>query len=226
MERSNPAFAKARTTTRGLRLRENGLSIGLGLLFLGTLVPLSVAGHLQDNEARAAHGEAPLSYPRYLLSDHFLEATMENCESEFLQMFLYVLLTVFLIQKGSSESKEPGEPDAVVEKEWDDLPWPVRRGGLAKWLYESSLSLAFLILFAGAFLLHAASGVKVYNGEKAAHGGAESSFAEYLVSSRFWFESLQNWQSEFLSIGSMVLLSIFLRQRGSPESNPIEVPKR
>jgi hypothetical protein len=207
-------------------LRENGLSIVLTLLFVGTIIPMSVAGYLEDGENRAAHGEEPLSYSRYLRSDHFLEATMENWESEFLQMFLYVLLTVFLFQKGSSESKEPGEPDAVVPKATRDLPWPVRAGGLFRKLYESSLSLAFLLLFAGSLLLHAASGARAYNQDQIVHGLPTSSFVEYLASSRFWFESLQNWQSEFLSILSMVVLSIFLRQRGSPESNPVEVPKR
>jgi hypothetical protein len=207
-------------------LRENGLSIVLFLLFAGTLVPMSVAGHLQSNEDRIAHGDEPLSYAQYVVSDHFLEATMENWESEFLQMFLYVVLTVFLFQKGSSESKEPDESDHVLEKPLRELPWPVRRGGLARWLYEHSLSLAFLLLFAGSFLLHAISGVREYNLEQSDHGGAALSLAEYLVSSRLWFESLQNWQSEFLSILAMVVLSIFLRQRGSPESKPVEIPER
>jgi hypothetical protein len=207
-------------------LRENGLSIVLFVLFAGTMVPMSVAGHLQDNEERIAHGNAPLSYAEYVVSDHFLEATMENWESEFLQMFLYVILTVFLFQKGSSESKERGESDAMVEKPLQELPWPVRMGGLARRLYENSLSLAFLLLFAGSFLLHAISGVREYNLEQSDHGGAALSLGEYFVSSRLWFESLQNWQSEFLSILAMVVLSIFLRQRGSPESNPVEIPKR
>ena len=152
---------------------------------------------------------------------------MENWESEFLQMFFFIILTVFLYQKGSAESKDPDEKEAVEReprksRHKKDTPWPVRKGGLVLTVYEHSLSIAFFLLFAFSFFLHAVGGAGEYNAEMKEHGKAEQvSTIGYMGTSRFWFESLQNWQSEFLAIGSMVVLSIFLRQRGSPESKPV-----
>jgi hypothetical protein len=181
-------------------------------------------------QRRAARARAPpVSYTQYLRSSHFLEATMENWESEFLQMFLHVVLTAFLYQKGSAESKKLDEPEAVdrdprQSRHKPQAPWPVRRGGLILKLYEHSLALAFLLLFLLSFLSHALGGVGEYNAEQLDHGGQPVTLLVYLGSSRFWFESLQNWQSEFLAIGAMVVFSIFLRQRGSPESKPVDSP--
>ena len=212
------------------RLRENGLSLTLLILFLVTLgAGQTVSGHLHHNEELEEHGQPPLSYSEYLRSDHFLEATMENWESEFLQMFIYVILTVFLFQKGSSESKKPGEPEPVdrdprKSKNKRNAPWPVRRGGVALRLYEHSLSLAFLILFLLSFWLHAVGGAGEYNSDQAAHGRPPVTTWQYLGTSQLWFESFQNWQSEFLAIFSMVVLSIWLRERGSPESKPVDAP--
>jgi hypothetical protein len=155
---------------------------------------------------------------------------MENWESEFFQMGWYVLLTVFLFQKGSSESKKPDEKEPVdrdprQSKNKKDAPWPVRKGGFVLKLYENSLSLAFLLLFLLSFFLHALGGARVYNEEQAQHGGElVSSTWQYMGTSRFWFESFQNWQSEFLAIFAMVVLSIWLRQKGSPESKPVDAP--
>jgi hypothetical protein len=144
-------------------------------------------------------------------------------------MFGYVILTAFLYQKGSSESKKLDEPEAVDRDprrhKRRDAPWPVRRGGLVLKLYENSLSLAFLLFFLISITMHAVSGAGVYNDDQAAHGHRETvTFLQYAGTSRFWFESFQNWQSEFLAIAAMVLLSIFLRQRGSPESKPVDSP--
>ena len=211
-------------------LHENGLSLALLLLFLTTLVAGQTwSGHLQHNEERRDHGQPELSYGAYLQSDHFLEATMENWESEFLQMFVYVLLTVSLFQKGSSESKKLDEPEPVDRdpRESPDkkrAPWPVRRGGLILRLYENSLSLAFLLLFLASFFLHAVGGAGEYNSEQLEHGGETVTVLQYLGTSQLWFESFQNWQSEFLALFSMVVLSIWLRQRGSPESKPVDAP--
>ncbi|HEY0004985.1 MAG TPA: DUF6766 family protein [Pyrinomonadaceae bacterium] len=211
-------------------LRENGLSIVLfGLFFMTFLVGQSVVGHVQDNEDRKEHGLAATSYAQYLHSDHFLEATMENWESEFLQMFTFIILSAFLYQKGSAESKKLDQKEEVdrdprkvnLKK---DTPWPVRRGGFILKLYENSLSLAFLLLFFISFVLHAVGGAGEYSEEQLLHGGQKVSVIEYLGTSRFWFESLQNWQSEFLAIGMMVVLTIFLRQKGSPESKPVDAP--
>jgi hypothetical protein len=155
---------------------------------------------------------------------------MENWESEFLQMFLFVALTAFLYQKGSAESKkldgeEPVDRDPRLSRNRKNAPWPVRKGGIVLKVYEYSLSLALLILFTVCFVLHAASGAREYNEDRRAHGSGERVTAlQYVGTPRFWFESFQNWQSEFLSVGTMVLLSIRLRQRGSPESKPVDAP--
>ncbi|MFN2517051.1 MAG: DUF6766 family protein [Pyrinomonadaceae bacterium] len=210
--------------------RENGLSIVLGLFFFTFLIGQSVVGHLEHNQDQQEHGQPTVTYLEYLGGSHFLEATMENWESEFLQMFAFVVLTAFLYQKGSAESKKLDEKEAVDRdprkpRDKKDAPWPVRKGGFVLKLYEHSLSLAFLLLFLGTFILHAVGGAGEYNQEAKEHGQAQQITAmEYMGTSRFWFESLQNWQSEFLAVGSMVVLTIFLRERGSKESKPVDSP--
>ncbi|HKY45275.1 MAG TPA: DUF6766 family protein [Pyrinomonadaceae bacterium] len=209
---------------------ENGLSIVFLGFFLLILVGQAAAGHYAYNEEQLEHGQPAVNFLGYLGSSHFLEATMENWESEFLQMFAFILLTAFLFQKGSAESKKPDEPEKVdrhprKSSNKKDAPWPVRKGGLVLTLYENSLSLAFLLLFVMAFLLHAVGGAEEYNQNQREHGSSEVvSTLEYMGTPQFWFESLQNWQSEFLAVGAMVVLSIFLRQRGSPESKPVDSP--
>src|SRR4030095_14062555 len=183
-------------------------------------------GRIEYNEEREERGLPPMAMSEYLHSSHFWEATGENWESEFLQMSAYVFLTIFLFQKRPPESKAPDEKspqdkDPRSERCKPDAPWPVRRGGWVLQLYENSLPLAFVILFFAAVAVHAAGGVHLYNEEQIALGKAAISFGQYLQTPRFWFESFQNWQSEFLAIGAMVILSIFLRQRGSPESKPV-----
>jgi hypothetical protein len=210
-------------------LRENGLSIVLLSLFLLFWFGQSMAGRREYNSEQRDHGQPEVAYVTYLQTAHFWEATAENWESEFFQMFGYVILTAFLYQKGSSESKKPDEPEPADRDprrhKRPDAPWPVGRGGFVLKLYENSLSLALLLFFLVSIAMHAVSGASVYNNEQAAHGQPEYlSFLQYAGTSRFWFESFQNWQSEFLSIGAMVILSIFLRQRGSPESKPVESP--
>jgi hypothetical protein len=209
--------------------RENGLSIVLVSAFLAFWVGQSVAGHREYNDEQRQHGESGISYRSYLGSAHFWEATTENWESEFFQIFFYVFLTAFLYQKGSAESKKLDEPEPVdrdprAGRPRADAPWPVRRGGVVLTVYEHSLSLAFLSLFLVAITLHAVSGASDYNQEQAEHGLPAVSPLQYAGTSRFWFESFQNWQSEFLAIALVVLLSIFLRQRGSPESKPVDSP--
>jgi hypothetical protein len=205
--------------------RNNGLSLVLFAMFALTLAGQSLVGHRHENEEREEHGKPAQSYGEYVASPAFLEATMENWESEFLQMAVYVLLTVFLFQKGSSESKDPeerAEVDHLPDPKRKGAPWPVRKGGVVLSLYKNSLGLALALLFLVSFVLHAVGGAGEYNEEQASHGGTPVSVLGYLGTSRFWFESLQNWQSEFLAILSMVVLSIFLRQHGSPESKPVD----
>jgi hypothetical protein len=209
--------------------RENGLSIVLVSAFVAFWIGQSVAGHREYNDEQRQHGRPETTYRAYLGSAHFWEATTENWESEFFQIFFYVFLTAVLYQKGSAESKKLDEPEPVdrdprTGKARADAPWPVRRGGIVLTIYEHSLSLAFLLLFLTAITLHAVSGVSEYNQEQAQHGESPVSALQYAGTSRFWFESFQNWQSEFLSIALVVLLSIFLRQRGSPESKPVDSP--
>jgi hypothetical protein len=210
-------------------LRDNGLSLVLFGLFAATQLGLTAVGLAQYNDERRDHGLSSTDYWTYVSSSEFLEVTMENWESEFLQMFAYVLLTAMLYQKGSSESKTPGATEEVdADPRCAELtantPWPVRRGGWILKLYENSLSLALLTLFLASFILHAKGGAGAYSQQQLLHGGKTVSMLEYMGTAQFWFESLQNWQSEFFSIGLMVVLSIVLRQRGSPESKPVAMP--
>jgi hypothetical protein len=206
-------------------LRDNGLSLVVFALFLVFLAGQALAGHRHDVLERARRGEPPIGLAAYLGSGEFLSATMENWESEFLQMAAYVVFTAFLYQRGSSESKKIDEPEAVDRdprrsRNRRDAPWPVRRGGWVLAVYEHSLSLAFLALFALAFSLHALGSAEAASQEE----HRPVSVAERVGSADFWFESFQNWQSEFLVLGCMAVLSIFLRQRGSPESKPVDAP--
>jgi len=205
---------------------ENGLSIALFSLFFFSLIGQSAAGYFSSNEERAQHGLPPQPYAEYLTSSHALEAVTENWESEFLQLFAYIGLTAVLRQKGSAESRpmEENPAPSPTQKMPRSAPWPARRGGWVGRLYARSLSLAFLVLFLVSFGLHVLSGAAEYNEDLVHHGGQPISTLTYLTKSRFWFESFQNWQSEFFSIGMMVVLSIFLRQQGSPESKPVESP--
>jgi hypothetical protein len=211
-------------------VRESSLSIvALGLFLAIWIGGQSTSGWRVYNEDQRDHGEAEVSYGRYLTSAHFGEATFENWESEFLQMGAYVLLTVRLRQKGSAESKaldEPGEVDAepTVHAADPGAPWPVRRGGLALALYRSSLSIAFFTLFGLSWLAHAITGAHEYSAEQVAHGGRAVTTWQFVHRAEFWFQSMQNWQSELLAVASIVLLTIFLRQRGSPESKPVHAP--
>jgi hypothetical protein len=217
-------------------LKDNGLSLVVLALFLATLVGQTISGRLAYNEEQRDHGASTVGVAEYLRTGHFAEAVFENWESEFLQMGVYVFLTAFLVQRGSAESKKPDdereeageaeEDDPAAHRDDPDAPWPVRRGGIVLRIYENSLSLAFLLLFLLSFLGHGLGGAAEFNEERREHGQAALTTLGYMASSRFWFESLQNWQSEFLSVYSIVLLSIVLRQRGSPESKPVYAPDR
>jgi hypothetical protein len=209
--------------------KKNGLSATLTVMFVVVFAGQAVAGFFTQNQELAAHGQPTITLGAYLLSSHFYEATFENWESEFLQMAVFVLLTTILYQEGSSESKRPGviEPVDVDPRQVtlpSDAPWPVRRGGLWLKVYEQSLGLAFALLFLLSIAGHAISGAAEHNADAGMHGGEMVTVFGYLGEPRFWFESFQNWQSEFLALVAMVVLSIFLRQRGSPESKPVYAP--
>jgi hypothetical protein len=208
--------------------RNNGLSIVLFGLFLFTMVGQTLTGFRQYNEGQRDHHQPAVGMGEYLKSGHFWEATAENWESEFLQMAMFVVLTAFLYQKGSAESKDPDDdqPDPVDEdpnrrRNDPTAPWPVRRGGWVLWLYSNSLSIVFALLFLASFAVHGIKGAEEYSEDQRAHGQPAVTVTQYMTSSRFWFESFQNWQSEFLSLWAMVVFTIFLRQKGSAESKPV-----
>ena len=216
---------------QGPASRRRGSALGTAclVLFLVFWLAQSLTGWDVHNNDAHDHREATISYWDYLTTGDFVEATFENWESEFLQMASYIMLTAYLVQRGSAESKDP---DATSESDADpeahrsdpDAPWPVRRGGLWLRLYENSLFLAFVVLFLGSMVGHALGGTAAYNSDQAAHGGAPVSVFQFVRTGAFWFQSFQNWQSEFLSVLAIVLLSIVLRQRGSPESKPVHAP--
>ncbi len=182
-------------------------------------------GWKTENKELAENGKALLSIGEYVHSGHFIQATFENWESEFLQMMVYVLLTISLRQKGSSESKSlEGKEDVDKEPEpHSKAPWPVKKGGIWLKIYKHSLSLAFAFLFLVSFILHFYGSHKDYNEEQIAKNKPTITALEYVSESRFWFESFQNWQSEFLAVASLVILSIWLREKGSPESKPVDM---
>jgi glycerol uptake facilitator-like aquaporin len=215
----------------GLRrfLFENGLVLAAFALFVVSFGGQIMTGHSVYNEEQRQHLQPSVGLGDYLRTGAFVEATAENWESEFLQMGVFVLLTVFLYQRGSSESKTIEEPDPVDQRPEEargdpEAPGPVRRGGLSLLLYKHSLSISLFALFIISFLLHAAGGAREYSEDQQQHGAGPVSMFGYLATSQFWFESFQNWQSEFLSVAVLVLLSIWLREQGSAQSKPVAAP--
>jgi hypothetical protein len=213
-------------------LQNNGLLLACLGLFAVFFVGMIVSGAASYNQEQQEHGSnEQVSVLAYLTTGDFVEATFENWESEFLQMGMYVVLTAFLYQKGSSESKPVNEP-APQDQDPRDVqpnqysPWPVRRGGPVLNAYEYSLAIAFFVLFFASWALHAVGGAKAFNEEQLQHGQGPISVWRYATTSQFWFESMQNWQSEFIAVAAIVGLSIFLRQRGSAESKPVAEPHR
>lgn len=205
--------------------KDNGLSIIFFLLFMVALVGQAITGLREHNHEIMEEGQPPIAMVEYLTSGHFLQSTFENWESEFLQMALFVVLTVFLFQKGSSESKDPEKKESVDREpnpKRRDAPWAVKQGGWILGVYKHSLTIALFLLFILSFLLHWYGSLKDYNEEELIKGLPTETAMEYLGNSRFWFESFQNWQSEFLSVFAIVILSIFLRQKGSPQSKPVD----
>jgi hypothetical protein len=204
----------------------NGLSIVMILLFILSIVAQIITGFKSHNdEITDKHGK-PFTLSEYLMSGHFIEATFENWESEFLQMGAFVLLSVSLYQKGSAESKDPDkkeETDKEPEPK-EDAPWPVKKGGWILTFYKNSLSIAFFLLFLISFVLHFYGSLINYNDSQILMGLPVTKAADYFTNSQFWFESFENWQSEFLSVFCMVVLSIFLRQKGSPQSKAVDAP--
>jgi hypothetical protein len=214
-----------------MRIRQHGLSIAFGIIFALALIGQSIAGLQVFNEEQLEHGLDPVTYLQFVTSSEFVVDVAENWQSEYLQFFLFIFATIWLVQKGSPESKKPGdeglgsdEDQLVGEHARPDSPTWAKATGWRHTLYSNSLLIVMGAIFLLSWLIQSLSGVVVYNAEQAEHGEAAISWAEYLVGADFWNRTLQNWQSEFLAVGSMIALSIFLRQRGSSESKPVGAP--
>lgn len=207
--------------------RNNGLSIVLFWLFVLSLAGQVMTGLAEHNEDVMELGGQPLGLGSYLQSGHFLQSTFENWESEFLQMALFLILTMFLFQKGSSESKDPDKKEEV-DREPDphrkNAPWPVKKGGFVLTIYRHSLCYAFTLIFLLSFWVHWKGSLKDFNEEQVLRHLPPETAWQYLSNTRFWFESFQNWQSEFLSILAIVVFTIFLREQYSPQSKPVDAP--
>jgi len=204
----------------------NGLTIVFLSLFIATLFAQALTGWKTHNQDLRNEHSREISLGSYLQSGHFISATFENFESEFLQMALYVLLTVSLRQLGSAESKSLDEPEEVDRQPRPSkgAPWAVHKGGWILKLYSNSLSICFALLFLGSWAMHLYGSWQNHNVEQLAKKLPKESVIAYLGQAEFWFETFQNWQSEFLSVASIVFLTIYLRQKGSPESKPVDAP--
>jgi hypothetical protein len=207
-------------------IREHGLLLANLVLFLGTFVGMILTGAAAYSSDQLAHHQAPVTLLQYLGTGNFYEAWFENWESEFLQMGSYVVLTAFLFLRGSAESK-PIDEDAPQDEDPHDAeitpstPWPVRRGGAALAVYQHSLAILFGVLFIASVLLHAAGGMADYNEQQVQHHQAPVTYLGFFGTSQFWFQSMQNWQSEFMVVCVILVASISLRQRGSSQSKPV-----
>lgn len=212
-------------------LRDNGLSLTFGLLFLLTLFGQAIAGHSDFNNRLLAEGGEPVSFGSFLLSSDFAVDVAENWQSEYLQFFLFVFATVWLIQRGSPESKAARSIGAESDNEQqvgrylnDQSPKWAKLSGWRFVVFSNSLGLMMLALFLLSWLAQSVAGLSAYNSEQLAQLQDPVTWLGYVGSADFWNRTLQNWQSEFLAIGSMVVLSVYLRQRGSPESKPVGAP--
>jgi hypothetical protein len=221
----------------GRFLKHNGLSLGFGMLFLLTLGFQAMTGWQEFNNNEVAHAQLlhqqadTISFGRYLTSSEFGQAVMENWQSEYLQFALFILGTAWLVQRGSPESKpldkagtESDRSQKVGAHAGPRSPRWARVGGVRTFLYSNSLLLVMTVIFFGSWFADSVTGWSEFNAQQAEHRQSELSWVGYLGSADFWQTTLQNWQSEFLAIGSMVILSVYLRQRGSPESKPVGAP--
>ena len=212
-------------------VRENSLSLFFLAIFLAALAGQAIAGHSLYNQEQAEHGESLISFGRYLTSSHFAQAVTENWQSEYLQFALFAVATVWLLQKGSPESKELGKAGTESDEEQkvgrhadEHSPRWARAGDWRTTLYSNSLIIVMGAIFLASWFAQSVAGRSELNDEKAQHGESGVSWLSYVGSSDFWEATFQNWQSEFLAIGSFAVLAIYLRQRGSPESKPVGAP--
>lgn len=213
------------------RIKDNALSLTFLVLFVLALGGQAVAGTFQFNDEQLVSGGEPVSVLEYVTSSDFAVDVAENWQSEYLQFLLFIVLTVWLVQRGSPESKEPGEEGAESDRRQligpyaqADSPAWAKVKGVRLWLYSNSLGLVMGAVFLGSWLAQSVAGLAQFNADRLADLQDPVSWGGYLGSPEFWNRSLQNWQSELLAVLSMVVLSIYLRQRGSPESKPVGSP--
>jgi hypothetical protein len=206
--------------------RRNGLTLFFLTIFIITLAAQALTGWKENNQEIQQKGGDAIAFLAYLHSGHFISATFENFQSEFLQMGLYVLVTAGLRQQGSAESKSLDEKEDVDRepRATKDAPWPVKKGGWILSLYSSSLSICFFLLFMISWVLHLYGSWIDHNEQQMLIHQSADTLLNFLTQPTFWFETFQNWQSEFISIVSIVFLTIYLRQKGSPESKPVDAP--
>jgi hypothetical protein len=212
-------------------LRDNSLSIVFLVLFLGALSGQAIAGHADFNEQAVAHGDPTMTMGRYVVSSDFAVDVMENWQSEYLQFTLFVLLTVWLLQRGSPESKEldqagreSDERQKVGAYAQQNSPRSAKVGGIRRTIYENSLLIVMGSIWLGTWFAQSVAGRVQYNSDRLDHHLDTVSWLAYIGKPDFWSRTLQNWQSEFLAVGSMAILAVYLRQRGSPESKPVGAP--
>ncbi|HZU93352.1 MAG TPA: DUF6766 family protein [Microbacterium sp.] len=212
-------------------IRDNGLSLFFLALFVLALAGQSIAGFFRNNSELLDHGMPTIGFGEFVTSSDFLVDVAENWQSEFLQFFLFIAATVWLVQRGSPESKKPGDEGPGDDEDQrtgaharGDSPRWARVGGWRTVVYGNSLLIVMGAVFLLSWLAQSLGGLVVMNEENAMHGAAAITWSDYVVSPDFWDRTLQNWQSEFLAVGTMVAFSIYLRQRGSAESKPVGVP--
>jgi hypothetical protein len=214
-----------------LFLRENALSLFFGAIFAVTLLAQSFAGQQAYNAEQAAHGGSDVSWPTYVASAHYWGAVMENWQSEFLQFALFIGATIWFVQKGSNESKQLGSEGTESDQQqkvgrYADASSPrwARVGGVRQRIYANSLLIVMGAIFLGTWFAQSLNNWRLFNEEQREHDEATISWGRYLIDPDFWERTLQNWQSEFLAVGTMAVFTIYLRQRGSPESKPVGAP--
>jgi hypothetical protein len=212
-------------------IRDHSLSLFFLVIFLASLVGLAIAGHALHNDDAIAHHSETMSFWRYIRSSDFGNAVMENWQSEYLQFMLFMLATVWLIERGSPESKEPGKQGTETFKEQQigehaqkDSPSWAKARGIKTFVYSNSLLIVMSIIFFGSWFAQSVTGWTTFNAEQVDHHQATVSWLGYLGSADFWEATLENWQSEFLAVGSFVAITVFLRQRGSSQSKPVGAP--
>jgi hypothetical protein len=212
-------------------LRENSLGLVFGVLFLIVLVGQALAGQADFNQQQLTEGLPPVSLGRYLTSASFGTDVAENWQSEYLQFFLYTFMTVWLLQKGSPESKSLDKPGLESDQDQkvgryatQDSPKWARVGGLRQTIFSNSLGLVMGAIFLASWLTQSIAGVAAFNEQQLGNLQDPVSWGQYLLEPDFWNRTLQNWQSELLAVASLSILAIFLRQRGSPQSKPVGTP--